>query len=242
MIELDEFELSTKEIVPMVCWFMVVYQLWGMAYFTVFILAVHVIRPGIWSSPAIYSTALTAFLLLMMYCMSRYCAFFRLPKVKMTFGDGIYRIVCEDGSKEQGSLIRIRKAEYMRGYYRLFMCPMFYYSVPITAFRSEEDRIRFETEILGDKLKRRSIPWKAIIIFLLVSACFLGLALMFRLTHYNSEAESKLDKLPQIRDNDGHGSDTYNNEFRPAGTDYGFTPGTPQSGSGSDRPAESGGI
>ena len=35
-----------------------------------------------------------------------------------------------------------------------------------------------------------------------------------------SESERNLDNVPQIVENEGHGSDTYNNEFRPAGTDY----------------------
>ena len=69
MIELDEFELPAKEHVQMVCWFMIVCNLWGMAYFTVFILAVHVIRPYHWSSPINYSTALMVFFCL--WCIAR---------------------------------------------------------------------------------------------------------------------------------------------------------------------------
>jgi len=50
--------------------------------------------------------------------------------------------------------------------------------VPISAFHSENDRIRFESEILGDKLKKQTFPWKSLLIFLLVSACLLGAACM----------------------------------------------------------------
>ena len=39
---------------------------------------------------------------------------------------------------------------------------------------------------------------------------------------YDSSAEpgTKLDKVPQMVDNDGHGSDTNNPEFCPTRTDY----------------------
>ena len=241
MIELDEFELSEKHMVHMVGWFGVVCELWIWAYLTVFLLAVYVISPGNWIFTPIFFAVLMAFSLLTFYFIWRYCDYSCLPKLKMAFGEGMYRMV-SDGSEVQKPLSDIVKADISNDSYRLFMNKMVYYPIPITAFRSEEDRIRFETEILGDKLKRFSIPWKTVIIFLLVSACVLGLALMLRLSRDSLEAERELDKLPQIIDNNGHGSDTCNNEFRPAGTDYGITPGTPQSGSRSDRPAESGGI
>jgi len=74
-----------------------------------------------------------------------------------------------------------------------------YYPIPFSAFRSEEDRIRFETEILGDKLKTKAIPWKKILVFLLVSAFLIGLALLLRGTPKIVKPNISLDNVPPLK-------------------------------------------
>jgi len=95
-------------------------------------------------------------------------------KRKVSFADDKFHIQCEDGSESHVLLSHVIKADRLGEYYRLFLNRLNFSPILVSAFRSEEDRLRFETEILGDKLKANTIPWKAILIFLVVSACLLG--------------------------------------------------------------------
>jgi len=101
-------------------------------------------------------------------------------KRKLTFDAGKFHIQLEDGSESSILLSHIVVADRMGDYYRLFLSKVVFYPIPVSAFRSEEDRTRFEKEILGDKLKTQTFPWRATLIFLLVSACLLGSAWMLR--------------------------------------------------------------
>ena len=104
-------------------------------------------------------------------------------KRKMTFENGFYHIVVEDGSEGKGPLSHFVRASMSRGYYLLHMSNTYFYPIPFTAFRSEGDKVRFETEILGDKLKKETSPWKSIFLLLLLSAGLLALAYMLPRAH-----------------------------------------------------------
>lgn len=140
---------------------------------------------------------------------------FLYQKRKIVFDADKFHIQAEDGSEVHASLNHILQADRLGGYYRLLLLHrVAYFLIPISAFCSAEDRLRFETEILGNKMKTRSqtILRKAIRIFglLLVLVCIVGCAYMFQ-TIYQShliysteleetnekllEAERKLDKL-----------------------------------------------
>jgi len=147
-------------------------------------------------------------------------------KRNISFEVDKFRVQAEDGSEACILLKHMLQANRSGDYYRLFLWNrMVYLLIPVSAFRSEEDRIRFETEILGNKMKKESshaILWKRIGVFFCMLAC-VGMLLLLHITQPCigvSVPESELDKAPQIGENDGHGSSTYNHEFRPADADY----------------------
>jgi hypothetical protein len=136
-----------------------------------------------WIAASIFSVLLALIFLIAAYCTGRYCAYSKenhvlFQKRKMTFGNDMYHIICEDESEGHGPLSHFYKTELFCDYYLLYMSNMTCYPIPVSAFRDEEERTRFETEILGDKLKTKVIPWKGILLFLWLSACLLGTAFM----------------------------------------------------------------
>ena len=186
MIELDEFEFPAKDYFRMEFWQRAVRSFWVWAYLTVFFYAVYygVLQDDVFF-PTFMSIWLIVALLAIAYFMGRSNAYSKtnravLQKRKMSFGGGKYHIACADGTEGQGPLDHLHMAYILCGYYCLFVSSVNYYAVPLTAFRSEEDRMRFETEILGDKLKKRLFPWKRIVIFLIVSSLMIGLACLLR--------------------------------------------------------------
>lgn len=77
-------------------------------------------------------------------------------KRKIIFDHEMTNITMEDGCESKTPINHIIRADRTKEYYRLYMNRMSYCAVPLTAFRSEEDRKRFETEILGSKFKTRT--------------------------------------------------------------------------------------
>ena len=203
MIELDEFEFKAKECFRLMFWTHAVKALWVWAYLTIFMCAGAIVL-GDWMFPVIFSVVLAITFLVSSYFEGRYYAYSKennavFQKRRWTFGNSTYHIVCEDGTEAQGPLSHIYKADIWCDCYCIFVSNMMYYPIPFSAFRSEEDRIRFETEILGDKLKTKAIPWKKILVFLLVSAFLIGLALLLRGTPKIVKPNISLDNVPPLK-------------------------------------------
>ena len=183
MIELDEFECPAKDYFRVVFWTQFTPLLWAWAYLTVLACAAAIVF-GIsdnWVYAVLFSVFLGWLFVIPSYLTGRYCAYSKennvlFQKRKMTFGDGTYHIVCEDGSEGHGPLSHFYKTEILCGYYLLYMSNLTCYPVPFSAFRCEEERTLFETEILAGKLKAKTIPWKGILIFFIISACLFALA------------------------------------------------------------------
>jgi hypothetical protein len=185
MIELDEFEFSAKDYYRIVFWQLAVHYFRTWAYLTVFLLAIYVVVLDELFFPICVSTVLAVSLLIITYFTARFYAYSKtsnaiLQKRKMSFGDGMCNLTCKDGTESRGPLNHFHGASIFYGHYCLFMHGGQYYPIPFAAFRSEEDRTKFETEILGGKLKTKSIPWKQIAVFLLFSVCMFGAAYAFR--------------------------------------------------------------
>ena len=185
MIELDEFEFPAKDYFWMVFWSYFVKRFWVWAYATIVLCAFTIFSCN-WMFSITVSVLVAVCFLHSSYSMGRYYAYSKennalFQKRKMSFGNDVYHIVCEDGSEGQGPLSHICKADILHGYYRLFVDNMSCFHIPVSVFHSEDDRIRFETEILGKKLKMRAISWKQIFVFLLVSAFLLGSACVRRM-------------------------------------------------------------
>jgi len=178
MIELDEFSMSRNDYYRLIFRHSLKKLCWVYAYVAVILTAL-MIPFGNWGFLLIVlmGTLIVYSILFFIQCRNT------LPSVKEThlfqkrkisFGDDKFHIQCEDGSESHVLLNHVIKADRMGDYYRLFLNKLNFCPILVSAFRSEEDRIRFETEILGVKLKANAVPWKAIFIFLLISACLLG--------------------------------------------------------------------
>jgi branched-subunit amino acid ABC-type transport system permease component len=188
MIELDEFDFPAKDYFRIAFLRLAMHYFWGWAYLTVFVFAyIAVFYNDFLIIPIIISFVLAVFFTITAFVTARSYAYSKenlavTQKRKMIFENGTYHVVCEDGSEGRGPMDHFHRASIMCGYYCLFLNKVSYFVVPVTAFRSDEDRVRFETEILGDKLKKNGIPWKKIVIFLLVAACLFGSAIALRST------------------------------------------------------------
>ena len=185
MIELDEFKIKGKEYVWLIFWLGVPYKLVGLAYVTLFLCACAIVSDR-WVFTIGFSVTLVVCVLVSLYCTGREYAYSKennavTQKRKMSFGNGIFHILEEDGLEAQVPLSRIYEANIFRGYYWLFTNSTTDYLIPISAFRSEEDRMRFEMEILGDKLKPSAIPWKHLFIILLMFSLLLVFACVWRI-------------------------------------------------------------
>ena len=180
MIELDEFAMTRNDYFRLIFRHTLKRYCWAYAYVAVIFIALMILCDDLTALVVILPGILIAYSILM-YAQSRYY----LPsakethfyqKRKITFEDDKFHFHCEDGSESHVLLSHVVVADCLCGYYRLFLNKINYCAILVSAFRSEEDRLRFETEILGDKLKTKAVPWKAILIFLVVSACLLGAA------------------------------------------------------------------
>ena len=187
MIELNEFEIPRNKYRMLILFWQPLKQFCWLFAFLVVIGAAYAIFTGVWF--------LFFFMLL--------CGLFggliglvmggqqRIPpsphlyyqKRKIIFDMDKFHIQTEDGSEIRILLNSIIKVDCYGSFYCLFLDKFYYIPVAISAFRSAEDRKRFETDILGKKLKTRKMLWIQIIIFLLFSACLLGLAFEFRIAN-----------------------------------------------------------
>jgi len=184
MIELDDYSIPRNDFFKLTFWHLLKRLIWLIA-FTPIVFAALAIFDGYWFP--LYAGLPVTLIVVAVICYIQswnYVPSAKEPhhyqKRKLTFDSDKFHVLLEDGSESSVLLSHIVVADRMGDYYRLFMSKVVFYPVPISAFRSEEDRIRFETEILGDKLKTKAFPWKATLIFLLVSACLLGTASMLR--------------------------------------------------------------
>ena len=184
MIALDEFEYPAKDCFRVMFWAQFMNFLWHWSYLTVVMCAAAIIFDD-WMIFGTLSVLVAMAFLLTAYCTGRHYAYSKansihFQKREMTFETGKYHVVCEDGTESHGPLSHFHKADIFCGHYRLFMSSVMFYPIPVSVFRSDEERLCFETEILGDKLKMQAMPWKRIFVFLLVSALLLGLAFVLR--------------------------------------------------------------
>lgn len=201
MIETNEYEFPAGDYFRMMFRHQLKIYFWAWSYLSVFLCSLAIFS-GEWCFSVSSISAVAIFFLAAAYFRARNFAYSTenrsaLQKRTMRFDENMYHLVGEDGTEARGPLEHIHRADIACGYYRLYINKINYYVIPWTAFRSEEDRGRFENEILGDKLKRKSIPWKRMILFLLISTILLGLSICARDTERIEDFES--DRI--------HGSD-----------------------------------
>jgi hypothetical protein len=180
MIELDEFEFPRREHIKLFLRQLLKSYCKALAYVAVFAVALAIFSE-VWFFPVFFSLVFV-FTCLIMGCVR---FFQRIPsakdthlyqKRKISFDADQFHLQAEDGSESHILLTHFPKVYRLGNYYCVYLDADSYMPIPVTAFRSEEDRIRFETEIFGDKFKTKSISWKRILVFLVVSACLVGLA------------------------------------------------------------------
>lgn len=189
MIELNEydfpsrdyFRLFSREIFRRYVWIgmYVMAILYALVYF-------ENVAVGEWSSGNfIIMTIILLFLLLLLVAYGfgiaawhAYSKYSRpaLQKRRITFDGDMFYINLADGSSSSNRLNHIAFARRSGPYYMLFLNRLAFIPIPGSAFRSEEDRLRFETEILGDKLKKRGFPLIGALAFLFAASVFFGVA------------------------------------------------------------------
>jgi hypothetical protein len=163
MIELNEFDYPRREYVKMIRPYLLRGCYWGLAYIA-FVLSAWLLD---------FDGGLFMFLFLFVCPFSLYISYTYLngwffaasakdthfyQKRTMSFDADKFHVQEEDGSESHISLNQILRADCYGNYYRLFLNNYCMLPVPVSAFRSDEDRMRFETEILGDKLKK-GLSW-----------------------------------------------------------------------------------
>jgi hypothetical protein len=180
MIELDEFAMTRNDYFRLIFRHTLKIVCWGYAYVAVILIAL-MIPSGNWYFLFVSLVVTLIVYSILLFILCRYL----LPsakethfyqKRKISFDVDKFHIQCEDGSESHILLSHVVRADIAGNFYRLYLNKRNYSAILVSAFKSEEDRLRFETEILGDKLKTQAVPWKAILIFLVVSACLLGAA------------------------------------------------------------------
>ena len=182
MIETKEFDIPSKFLFGLMFRQLMVIFGWISMYSSVVLFALGIID-GDLQYYMLLVVAMAGFFLTFAGFYARTLAFAKenhpiTQRRTMKFGDGKYFIDCEDGTQVQAPLTRFHRAKMLCGCYLLYVNQKGYFLVPKTAFRTEEDRKRFETEILGDKLQVASLPWKKVGGLLLFSAIVIGYALL----------------------------------------------------------------
>jgi hypothetical protein len=182
MIELNEFEFPAKDFLRMcrrqqgIKFFLV----W--AYASVFMYSLAIAEED-WITSSCFSAVMALFLFLVSYFVSRYYAFSKknlamFQKRTWSFDEQKYYVITEDGSEGSGPLSTFISADVWNDYYRLYVGTFACFPILKSAFRSEEDRRRFETEILAPILRKKS--WKRYVIFVIISALLLGTGFALR--------------------------------------------------------------
>ena len=182
MIELNEYTVSRGDLFRITFWQTLKTCSWLFAYSAVVLIGMTF---DDWIVCLIGTLTLAVALPLSVYASVWYYLpspkdIVHYQKRKLSFDAGKFHTQTEDGSESHILLSHIIRAYRLGDYYCLFFNKTYWYPIPTSAFRSEEDRIRFETEILGDKLKAGVFSWKYLIAFPLISACLFGLAYAFQ--------------------------------------------------------------
>lgn len=94
-------------------------------------------------------------------------------KRNVTFDSGFCHYMLEDGTESRFPLNTISFIEAWDDYYLLYLTKHTYMPVLRAAFRSDDDRQRFEAEVVAGKAKQPNVA-KDIVIYLLITATLLA--------------------------------------------------------------------
>ena len=184
MIELNEFELPRKDYLKLIFWNGFPQNFRAFAYLVVFLTALSIVADDWFYLTVFVSVFLIVFSIV--HCF-RYWSY--SPSVKdshfyqkrnISFDAEKFHIHTEDGSESHILLSHVPRMDRLGNYYRLFVNRISFVPIPISAFRCEEDRKRFE-ELFHDKMPSPKALRNQIIIFFLVSALLLGGAFGWRM-------------------------------------------------------------
>ncbi|MDR1140413.1 MAG: hypothetical protein LBL62_01885 [Planctomycetaceae bacterium] len=178
-IELNPFEISSKDFFRQIFWLHAKVYCWVFAYASIFLCGL-AIATKIWIASLIGISILAVIFTSAVMLSVGYLAFskkaFSLRQKRTIFLDEKNcHIVCEDGLDTNIPTTYFSSIIVAEKYYRIYLSSNTFVPILKTAFRSEEDRISFETEIPGVKLQKTTITLKKIIIFLIIEAILLGL-------------------------------------------------------------------
>ncbi len=185
MIELDEFEYPATDYFRYLLWYYMKVSFWLLAYAAVGIFPVNLywtLVDGEWDAFVLvfYFSLVASTLLFLLLCALHISRSKENRHVwkrrKITFDDQMMNVVCEDGSESHSLWNHIIKARIIGKYFILFLSQQVFYPIPLSAFRSDEDRKKFETEILGPKLLKNRFPWLWLVVFVLVAAAAFGMS------------------------------------------------------------------
>ena len=177
MIELDEFEISRKELLKMIFWHGYPQNIRAFAYLVVFLTALSIVADDWFYLTVFVSVFLIVFSIV--HCF-RYWSYspsvndsYLYQKRKISFDVEKFHMHAEDGSESHILLNHIQRVDRFGNYYRLFVNKSSFVPIPDSVFRCEEDRKRFE-ELFHDKMPSKAALRKQIVIFLLISVFLLG--------------------------------------------------------------------
>lgn len=111
-----------------------------------------------------------------------------LQKRKMTFDAGMCHYVCEDGTEVKLPLAQIFRVDVLQDYYLLYIMKFGYIPVPRDAFASEDDRPRFEAEVVRGKTRKSGFV-KHVAIYLVITAMLAAAGFAMHHAPYSEEAE-----------------------------------------------------
>jgi hypothetical protein len=180
MIELNAFEMPRRELFKLAR-LELLRNFWGLMGIALILWGLYIICLQ-WAIAISHWWFLGIFLFVLIVCtiLPYFLCWHYFPekhthlyqKTTISFDVDKLHILCEDGLESHILWVHIVKADRIGNYYRLYQHDFSYVPVLVSAFHSEEDRMRFETEILGDKLK--PFPWKRHVVTLLICTCVLG--------------------------------------------------------------------
>ena len=98
-------------------------------------------------------------------------------KRKMTFDAGMGHYVCEDGTEAKFPLTQVSRVMMWRDYYLLYVTKNNFVPVLRGAFASEDDRRRFEAEVVRGKMKKSGFV-KYVVIYLVITAALMTVGFM----------------------------------------------------------------
>jgi hypothetical protein len=177
-IELNPFEISSGDFFRLIFWLHAKTYCWTFVYASI-ILSGLAIATKIWIASLVGISTIAVIFTLIVVLNMRYLAFsketFLIRQKRTIFLDEKNcHIVCEDGSDANIPTTYFISIDVTDKYYRIYLSSNGFLPILKTAFRSEEDRIAFETEFFGMKLQKTMITWKKIVVFLIIGATLLG--------------------------------------------------------------------